>query len=256
MNMNNIRLVEGKVAVVTGSGRGIGAAIAEMLASHGAYVIVTDINTELAKQTAERIVAAGGEATYSYFNVTDFDNLKSEIDRLAAVKGRIDIWVNNAGACGTARVEDITVADWDKLQTLDIKSVFFCTQAVFEIMKKQNYGKLVHISSMAGERGGRSSSCAYSSAKAAVLNMSKCFALSGGRYNITSNCVCPGRTLTEMAANLNWLTDPNDAPEKTIPLCRFGKPEDIAGAVLFLSSDLSGYVTGDVIDVNGGLYMK
>ena len=256
MEMNKKGLVEGKVAVITGSGRGIGAGIAEMLAAHGAFVIVTDINTELAKATAEKIVADGGQATYAYFNVADFDNLKSEVERLAAIKGRIDIWVNNAGACGTARVEEVTLADWDRLQTLDIKSVFFCTQAVFEIMKKQNYGKLVHISSMAGERGGRSSSVAYSSAKAAVLNMSKCFALSGGRYNITSNCVCPGRILTEMAMNLNWRTDPNDAPEKTIPMCRFGDPVDIAGAVLFLSSDLSGYVTGDVIDVNGGLYMK
>ncbi len=249
-------LVEGKVAVVTGSGRGIGAGIAEMLAAHGAFVIITDINLEDAKKTAAKIVADGGQAAAEYFNVTDFANLKSEIDRLAAIRGRIDIWVNNAGITGTARVDEITIEDWDRMQTLDIKSVFFCTQAVYEIMKKQNYGKLVHISSMAGERGGRSSSCAYSSAKAGVLNVSKCFALSGGKYNITSNCVCPGRTLTAMAQGLSWLTDPNDAPEKTIPLCRFGTPEDIAGAVLFLSSDLSSYVTGDVIDVNGGLYMK
>jgi len=249
-------LVEGKVAVVTGSGRGIGAGIAEMLAAHGAFVIITDINLEDAKKTAAKIVADGGQAAAEYFNVTDFANLKSEIDRLAAIRGRIDIWVNNAGITGTARVDEITIEDWDRMQTLDIKSVFFCTQAVYEIMKKQNYGKLVHISSMAGERGGRSSSCAYSSAKAGVLNVSKCFALSGGKYNITSNCVCPGRTLPAMAQGLSWLTDPNDAPEKTIPLCRFGTPEDIAGAVLFLSSDLSSYVTGDVIDVNGGLYMK
>lgn len=249
-------LVEGKIAVVTGAGQGIGAGIAEMLASHGAFVIVTDINLERAEATAQKIRGDGGEAVAEYFNVADFENIKNNVDKLAAIRGRIDIWVNNAGITGTARVEEITLEDWDRMQTLDIKSVFFCTQAVFEIMKKQNYGKLVHISSMAGERGGRSSSCAYSSAKAGVLNLSKCFALSGGKYNITSNCVCPGRTLTAMAQGLNWLTDPNDAPEKTIPLCRFGTPEDIAGAVLFLSSDISSYVTGDVIDVNGGLYMK
>jgi len=256
MKKQTTGLVEGKIAVVTGAGQGIGAGIVEMLAAHGAFVIVTDINLERAEATAQKIRDDGGEAVAEYFNVADFENIRNNVDKLAAIRGRIDIWVNNAGITGTARVEEITLEDWDRMQTLDLKSVFFCTQAVFEIMKKQNYGKLVHISSMAGERGGRSSSCAYSSAKAGVLNLSKCFALSGGKYNITSNCVCPGRTLTAMAQGLNWLTDPNDAPEKTIPLCRFGTPEDIAGAVLFLSSDISSYVTGDVIDVNGGLYMK
>lgn len=256
MKLNQKGIVEGKIAVVTGAGQGIGAGIAEMLAAHGASVIVTDINLSRAEETAAQIRADGGDAEAAYFNVADFPKIPEAVAALCAIRGRIDIWVNNAGITGTARVEEITLEDWDRMQTIDIKSVFFCTQAVFEIMKKQNYGRIVHISSMAGERGGRSSSAAYSSAKAGVLNLSKCFALSGGKYNVTSNCVCPGRTLTAMAQGLNWLTDPNDAPEKTIPLCRFGTPEDIAGAVLFLSSDLASYITGDVIDVNGGLYMK
>ncbi len=254
--MMNKNLVEGKVAVVTGSGQGIGEAIARRLAEFGARVIVTDINDEKGQSVADSLNAEGLCAVYHRFNVADFANIKSEVEAMKNIFGRIDIWVNNAGITGTARVEEITEADWDRMQTLDIKSVFFCTQAVFEIMKSQSYGKLVHISSMAGERGGRSSSCAYSSAKAAVLNMSKCFALSGGEYNITSNCVCPGRTLTAMAQGLSWLTDPKDDPKLTIPLCRFGTPDDIANAVLFLASDLSSYITGDVVDVNGGLYMK
>jgi NAD(P)-dependent dehydrogenase (short-subunit alcohol dehydrogenase family) len=252
----NKNLVEGKIAVVTGSGQGIGEAIARRLAEFGASVIITDINREKGQAVADDLNAQGYTAAFKYFNVTDFDNLKSEIEDMKNIYGRIDIWVNNAGLTGTMRVDEITLEHWDKMQTIDIKSVFFCTQAVYEIMKEQNYGKLVHISSMAGERGGRSSSCAYSSAKAAVLNMSKCFALSGGQYNITSNCVCPGRTLTAMAQGLSWLTDPKDDPKLTIPMGRFGTPDDIANAVLFLSSDLSSYITGDVIDVNGGLYMK
>lgn len=251
-----INLLENKIAVVTGSGQGIGEAIARKLAEFGAAVIVTDINVEKGQAVADDLVAQGYRAAFHKFNVADFDNIKKEVAAMRDIFGRIDIWVNNAGITGVARVEDITLDEWDRMQTLDIKSVFFCTQAVFEIMKEQNYGKLVHISSMAGERGGRSSSCAYSSAKAAVLNMSKCFALSGGEYNITSNSVCPGRTLTAMAQGLSWLTDPKDDPKKTIPLGRFGQPEDIANAVLFLASDLSSYITGDVIDVNGGLYMK
>ena len=249
-------LLENKIAVVTGSGQGIGEAIARKLAEFGAAVIVTDINSEKGQAVADDLVSKGHRAAFYKFNVADFDNIKSNVAAMRVIFGRIDIWVNNAGITGVARVEDITLDEWDRMQTLDIKSVFFCTQAVFEIMKEQNYGKLVHISSMAGERGGRSSSCAYSSAKAAVLNMSKCFALSGGEYNITSNSVCPGRTLTAMAQGLSWLTDPKDDPKKTIPLGRFGQPEDIANAVLFLASDLSSYITGDIIDVNGGLYMK
>ncbi len=251
-----MQLLENKVAVVTGSGQGIGEAIARKLAEYGARVIVTDINAEKGQAVADDLNAQGHEAAFRRFNVIDFEHIRENINEMRDIFGRIDIWVNNAGITGVARVEEITLEEWDKMQTLDIKSVFFCTQAVFEIMKEQNYGKLVHISSMAGERGGRSSSCAYSSAKAAVLNMSKCFALSGGKYNITSNCVCPGRTLTAMAQGLSWLTDPKDDPKLTIPLCRFGKPEDIANGVLFLASDLSSYVTGDTLDVNGGLYMK
>ncbi|MDD7675048.1 MAG: SDR family NAD(P)-dependent oxidoreductase [Eubacteriales bacterium] len=251
-----MQLLENKVAVVTGSGQGIGEAIARKLAEHGARVIVTDINEQKGQAVADDLTAQGHEAAFRRFNVTDFEHIRENINAMRDIFGRIDIWVNNAGITGVARVEDITLEEWDRMQTLDIKSVFFCTQAVFEIMKQQNYGKLVHISSMAGERGGRSSSCAYSSAKAAVLNMSKCFALSGGKYNITSNCVCPGRTLTAMAQGLSWLTDPKDDPKLTIPLCRFGQPEDIANGVLFLASDLSSYVTGDTLDVNGGLYMK
>ncbi len=251
-----MNLLENKVAVVTGSGQGIGEAIVRKLAEFGAAVIVTDINVEKGQAVADDLISQGHRAAFYKFNVADFENIKSNVAAMREIFGRIDIWVNNAGITGVARVEDITLEEWDRMQTLDIKSVFFCTQAVFEIMKEQNYGKLVHISSMAGERGGRSSSCAYSSAKAAVLNMSKCFALSGGEYNITSNSVCPGRTLTAMAQGLSWLTDPKDDPKKTIPLGRFGQPEDIANAVLFLASDLSSYITGDVIDVNGGLYMK
>ncbi len=249
------KLLEGKVAVVTGSGRGIGEAIIRTLAEYGAKVVVTDIVEETCKNVAADLNAHGYEAKSYILNVADFENAKKNVAAIRDLFGRIDIWVNNAGITAVAPVEDITIEHWDKCQNIDLKSVFFMTQAVFEVMKEQKYGKLVHISSMAGERAGRSSSAAYSSAKAGVINLGKAFALAGGKYNITSNTVCPGRTVTEMAKGLSWLTDPKDAPEKTIPLCRFGTPQDIANAVLFMASDLSSYVTGDTLEVNGGLYM-
>lgn len=251
-----MNLLDGKVAVVTGSGRGIGEAIVRTLARYGAKVIVTDIAEESAQQVADDLVAAGFEAKHKVFNVSDFKNIKANIAELKAMYGRIDIWVNNAGITEATPIESINEEKWDRMQDINLKSVFFCTQAVFDIMKAQRYGKLVHIASMAGERGGRGSSASYSASKAGVLNISKSFALSGGQYGITSNAVCPGRTLTKMAEGLSWLNDPKDDPRLTIPMQRFGSPQDIANAVLFFASDLSGYVTGDTMDVNGGLYIS
>ncbi len=249
-------LLADRVAVVTGSGRGIGAAIARRLAEYGAKVVLTDINAEGIEELEKDLVVKGYEAKSIVFNVADFDNIPKQVERIHALFGSIDIWVNNAGITESAAIESITEQQWDRMQDINLKSVFFCSQAVFKIMKEQRYGRLVHISSMAGERGGRGSSASYSASKAGVINLAKCFALNGGQYNITSNAVCPGRTLTEMAKGLSWLTDPKDDPKLTIPLCRFGTPEDIADAVLFLASDLSSYVTGAVLDVNGGLYMR
>lgn len=251
-----MNLLEGKVAVVTGSGRGIGEAIIRRLADFGASVVITDIDEKLAKGVAKDLTSKGYKASYIVFDVSDFSHLKEKVAEIKNIFGRIDIWVNNAGITQVSPIDQITEQMWDKVQNIDLKAVFFCTQAVLEVMKEQNYGRLVHISSMAGRRGGRSSSPSYSSAKAAVMNLSKCFALYGGKYNITSNTVCPGRTITEMAQGLSWLHDPNDAPEKTIPLGRFGTPQDIANAVVFYASDLASYVTGDTMDVNGGLYMN
>lgn len=132
--MNKI-LLEGRTAVVTGAGQGIGEAIARRLADFGASVIITDINAEKGEAVAASIRAEGQNAEFRRLDVTDFDHLRDNIFALREVYGRIDIWVNNAGITGTARVDEITLEDWDRMQTLDIKSVFFCTQAVYEIMK-------------------------------------------------------------------------------------------------------------------------
>lgn len=249
-------LLEGRVAVVTGAGRGIGEAIARTLAEWGARVVVSDILDEETARVSEGINAGGGCARAYHLDVTEYEGMHAHAERINRLFGRLDVWVNNAGITAAASVEEITPAHWDRLMSLDLKSVFFCTQAAFAVMKRQGGGKLIHISSMAGQRGGRSSSAAYSAAKAGVLNINKCFALAGGPYQISSNAVCPGRTLTKMAEGLSWRTDPHDDPKRTIPLGRFGRPEDVANAVLFLASDLSNYITGEAIDVNGGLYMR
>ena len=248
----NPMFMEGKVAVVTGSGRGIGEAIARRLAEFGAKVVITDINMESVQTVVDDINSQGGMAKGAPLNVADFDHLKEKIQEIHALFGRIDVWVNNAGITGTTPIEEITPASWDRMMDIDLKSMFFCTQAVFEIMKQQNYGKLVHMSSLAALRGGRSSDASYAAAKAGILNLSKCFALRGAEYNITSNAVCPGNILTPMGKSLSWS---QKDPKTYIPLGRYGTAEDIANAVLFYASDLSSYVTGDAMNINGGLYM-
>lgn len=245
-------LMQSRVAVVTGSGQGIGAAIARRLAEFGASVVITDINMEAAQAVADDIVAGGGQAKCQHLDVSDFAHIRENVERIRGLYGRIDAWVNNAGIIDATPIEEITERDWNRVMDIDLKAAFFCTQAVMEIMKEQNYGKLVHMSSLAALRGGRSSGAAYAAAKAAVLNLSKCFALSGAAYNITSNVVCPGNILTPMGRTLSWSARD---PKSYIPLGRYGTADDVANAVLFYASDLSAYVTGDVMNISGGLYM-
>ena len=163
----------------------------------------------------------------------------------------LDIATATAAARSTP-IEEITPASWDRMMDIDLKSMFFVTQAVFEVMKAQHYGKMVHMSSLAALRGGRSSDASYACAKAGILNLSKCFALKGAEHHITSNAVCPGNILTPMGKTLSWS---KVDPKTYIPAGRYGTAEDIANAVLFYASDLSDYVTGDYMNVNGGLYM-
>lgn len=245
-------LLQGRVALVTGGGRGIGEASGRMLAQNGAKVILADINVDSAQAVAADIVAKGGEAKALAFNVAEFDMIPQRISEAKALYGRIDILVNVAGITGSTPIEEITTASWDRMMDIDLKSMFFVTQAVFSIMKEQKYGKLVHLSSLAALRGGRSSDAAYAAAKAGILNLSKSFALSGASFNITSNAVCPGNILTPMGESLSWSSVD---PKTYIPLGRYGTAEDVANAILFYASEMSAYVTGDAMNVNGGLYM-
>ena len=245
-------LLAGRVALVTGGGRGIGEACGRMLAEHGASVILADLDQVSAQAVADSLKEQGYEAKSMQFNVADFEKIKAKISEAKEMYGRIDILVNVAGIAGTCSIEEVTFESWDRMMDIDLKSMFFVTQAVYALMKEQKYGKMVHMSSLAGQRGGRSADASYAIAKAGVINLSMGFALAGAEYNITSNAVCPGNIMTPMGKTMSWS---NVDPKTYIPLGRYGLPEDVAKAVLFYASDLSSYVTGDTMKVNGGLYM-
>ena len=247
-----MELLANKVAIVTGGGSGIGEASARKLAKHGAKVILADLNLPAAEAVAADIKSQGGEAAALEFNVADFDHITEKVEAARAIYGHIDILVNVAGITGSTPIQEITHASWDRMMNIDLKAMFFLTQAVFGIMKEQGGGKLVHMSSLAALRGGRSSDASYAAAKAGVLNLSKCFALSGAEYNITSNTICPGNILTPMGKSLSWS---QKDPKTYIPLGRYGDPEDVANAVLFYASEMSDYITGDYMNISGGLYM-
>lgn len=245
-------MLENKVALVTGGGRGIGEASGRLLAKHGAKVILADLDVASAQAVADDIKAQGGEAAALEFNVADFGRIQEKVDAARAIYGTIDILVNIAGITGSRPIEEITFDSWDKMMNIDLKAMFFLTQAVYAIMKEQGGGKLVHMSSLAALRGGRSSDASYSAAKAGVLNLSKCFALSGAPYGITSNTICPGNVLTPMGQSMSWS---KVDPATYIPLGRYGTPEDVANCVLFYASPMSDYITGDHINISGGLYV-
>ena len=246
------QLLDGKVAVITGGGRGIGEASARRLAEHGAKAILADIDLHLRPGRGRRPLCQGLRGQGTGIQCGRVREDPEKVAQAQALFGRIDILVNVAGITGSTPIEEITLESWDRMMDIDLKSMFFVTQAVFAVMKEQGYGKLVHMSSLAALRGGRSSDASYACAKAGILNLSKCFALRGAPYHITSNAVCPGNILTPMGKTLSWS---KVDPKTYIPLGRYGTAEDIANAVLFYASDLSDYVTGDSMNVNGGLYM-
>jgi len=245
-------LLEKKIAVVTGGCRGIGEAIALKFAEHGASVVIADIDLSRSAEVAGKIRAFGVEVECIHLNVADIEEIRGQSRAIVKRFGRIDIWVNNAGISQNLPIEELEVEDWDRILDVDLRGAFFCSQAAFRVMKGQKSGKIVNIASIAGERGGRFAGAHYSAAKAGVIVLTKCFALSGGEYNINVNAIAPGFIHTQMAEELGTLR----GGYKEIPLQRFGKPEDVAETALFLASSLSDYISGMTIDVNGGMFMR
>jgi NAD(P)-dependent dehydrogenase (short-subunit alcohol dehydrogenase family) len=246
--------LKSRVAIVTGAGRGIGRAIGLGLARAGANVVVSDINLGIAESVAAEIKAAGGK---SFAVETDVSN-EAQAQQLvkATLEGfaKIDILVNNAGILATGPLLETSVEVWERTHAVNLKGVFLCTKAVLPAMMAQRSGRIINIASVAGKRGGGffGNTC-YASSKGGVIAFTKGAAREAGPYNITVNAVAPAMIETEMIAGMP--ADRRESLLRSIPLGRTGSVEDVAAAVCFLASDGAGFMTGEIMDVDGGLMM-
>jgi NAD(P)-dependent dehydrogenase (short-subunit alcohol dehydrogenase family) len=251
-----------KVAIVTGAGTGIGLAIARALASEDASVMVSDIDEETAKKAAEEIRSVGGRSVATKVDVRFGVQIGDMVRRTLDKFGHIDILVNNAGVSTTAPVVDMTEEAWDYNMDVNAKGTFLCTKAVLkEMIRQRKGGKIVCISSLAGRFGNKYYSH-YAASKWAVIGFVKSVALEVAEYQITVNAVCPGRVLTSMQEReIEWdarylklsKEEIRRSYLDSIPLRRLETPEDVAGVILFLSSAESDYITGEAIEVTGGM---
>ncbi len=244
--------LQGKVALVTGSAQGIGKSIALALSGNGADCIISDVNLEMAENTAEEIRASGRKSIALKANVADSgevsDMIKKGIDEL----GKIDILVNNAGITRDGLLMRMKDEDWDLVLSINLKGSFLCSKAVARPMMKQRSGRIINIASIVGAMG-NVGQANYVASKAGLIGLTKTIARELASRGITCNAVAPGFIDTAMTQSL-----PEDVKENLyaqIPMGKLGTPEDVAGAVRFLASDEAAYVTGQVIHVNGGMYM-
>ena len=255
--------LEGRVAIVTGAGRGIGRATALELARMGADIVVAEIDQGGADKTAAEVKGLGRKASAMRIDVTSRADLAAMSERTRAEFGRIDILVNNAGIYRAAATLDVTEEHWDAIMDINAKAVFFATQAVLPVMIAQKRGVIVSLASMAAKVGSRTN-LPYNASKAAVASMTKSLALAHAAEGIRVNCVCPGFVETDMwtkvsseqSAILGITPDEfNRQRRASVPLGRMERPEDVATVIGFLCSDKSGYMTGQAINVTGGLVM-
>jgi NAD(P)-dependent dehydrogenase (short-subunit alcohol dehydrogenase family) len=245
---------ENRVAIVTGGASGLGKAMVMRFVGEGCRVVIPDLNGPAAEATAEEVEEkAPGKALGLEVDVTEPDPVKRMVQTILDKWGRIDILVNNAGICPVKAFEDLTVEDWDKVMVVNMRSMFVCCQAVIPVMIEQNYGKIVNISSYAAQAGGIVASVGYSASKGAVISFSKSLAKIYSAKGINVNAVAPSTILTPMTENFS--EEGMERILSTIPMRRLGLPEEVADGTVFLASDRSSYITGQVLSVNGGSYV-
>lgn len=247
------KLLQDQVAIVTGGSRGIGRAIALEFASNGAHVVVNySQNSAAAEEVAKLCSEVGGSATVMGFNVGESSQVDQAFDAIKEKHGRLDILVNNAGISRDGLFIRMKDDDWAKTLETNLNGAFYCARAAAKIMMKGRYGRIVNISSVVAEMG-NAGQIPYCSSKAGLLGLTKAMARELASRSITVNAVTPGFIETDMTAALGEKL--KEEHFKAIPLERYGKAEEVAALVGFLASPRSAYITGQIIGINGGMYM-
>jgi len=247
--MNHSERLHDKIAIVTGSGRGLGAATVLRMAREGAHVVVNDISAEAARETAAEVEKLGRRALVSTHDVSNTTEANALVDEVKKTFGRVDILVNNAGITRDSMLHKLTEEKWDEVIRVNLKGPFNMGQACAKVMMENKYGKIVNLSSIAWL--GNVGQTNYSASKAGVVGLTRTWALELARYQINVNAIAPGLIDTQMTQAI-----PAEVKEKfiaKIPMRRIGKPEDIAAIICFLASDEANYVTGQCIQIDGGL---
>ena len=249
--LNIMGLLDGKVALITGAARGIGKAIAMKFASEGADVAFTDlVINEVGEQTVKDIEAFGNKVKAYASNAANFEETHNVVNQILADFGRIDILVNNAGITKDGLMLRMSEAQWDAVLNVNLKSAFNFIHALTPIMARQRSGSIINMSSVVGVSG-NAGQCNYSASKAGLIGLAKSIAKEMGPRGIRANCIAPGFIISDMTNALS--EEVRDAWVKQIPLRRGGTPEDVANVAVFLASDLSSYVSGQVIHCCGAM---
>jgi 3-oxoacyl-[acyl-carrier protein] reductase len=244
--------LSGRVALITGASQGIGHACAVKLAEAGATVAAVARNQEKLTEVVGKITGAGGQAGAFVLDVADEEQIKATVKAIITQFGKIDILVNNAGITRDQLVMRMKRADWDAVINTNLTSAYLCTQQVIGSMLKQRWGRIINVTSVFGQMG-QAGQANYAASKAGLIGLTMAIAREVGSRNITCNAVAPGFIATAMTDGLP--AELKEAGLKAVPLGRIGTPDDVAGAVRFLASEDASYITGHVLNINGGMLM-
>lgn len=245
--------IEDKVALVTGSGRGIGKAIALKLAEEGADLVINDLDEKTARNVAGEVESKGRSSLYSTADISRLKQVEEMYDRVMDEFGRIDILVNNAGIIRRGSIEDHSYEDFDKVLTVNLRGTYNCSKEIVPILKDKGQGKIINISSIAGKVGDITSAPSYGPSKGGINTLTKSLARELAPFGVTVNAVAPHAIETEMSSE--WSKEKRKKVTSEIPLDRLGKPAEVAAVVAFLASKEADFITGEIVDVNGGYLM-
>lgn len=246
-----LRGIKGKTVIVTGAGRGIGAAIAAVFSGAGSRIIAVDLQEP--KAVTDSIAAQGAEAVPLSLDVTEYETVMKKIEEVARDFGPPDILVNNAGIIARGTIDDLTYKDWISVLDVNLNGTFNMCKAVLPFMQKSGSGAIVNVSSIAGKMGDITAAPAYGTSKGGINTLTRSLARQLARYNIRVNAVAPHAVDTDMSAS--WSDEKRRNVIEEIPLHRLARPSEIAEAALFLASDNAGFITGEVLNINGGALM-